>query len=77
MQVWDLAAGACVQTIDNAHENVIMGLVNWQARSVPLLPQSACKKLPRQQAAAVSHTRRATCRAADERIGQPKWTSVQ
>jgi hypothetical protein len=29
-QVWDLAAGACVQTIDGAHDNVIMGLINWQ-----------------------------------------------
>ena len=31
-QVWDLAAGACVQTIDGAHDNVIMGLINWQVR---------------------------------------------
>lgn len=30
IKVWDLMAGTCVQTIDNAHENVIMGLVQWQ-----------------------------------------------
>ncbi len=34
-QVWDLAAGACVQTIDGAHDNVIMGLINWQVGNHP------------------------------------------
>ena len=33
-QVWDLAAGACVQTVQGAHENVIMGLVNWQVQQM-------------------------------------------
>ena len=38
VQIWDLAAGTCVQTIDGAHENVIMGLVNWQVRLPMQLP---------------------------------------
>eukprot|EP00208_Stichococcus_sp_RCC1054_P002296 CAMPEP_0206138416 /NCGR_PEP_ID=MMETSP1473-20131121/3309_1 /ASSEMBLY_ACC=CAM_ASM_001109 /TAXON_ID=1461547 /ORGANISM="Stichococcus sp, Strain RCC1054" /LENGTH=420 /DNA_ID=CAMNT_0053531851 /DNA_START=427 /DNA_END=1689 /DNA_ORIENTATION=+ len=30
LKVWDVTSGACVQTLDRAHDNVIMGLVVWQ-----------------------------------------------
>ena len=29
-QVWDVVGGTCVQTIENAHASVIMGLIQWQ-----------------------------------------------
>jgi WD40 repeat protein len=30
IKVWDMASGQCVQTIQQAHTNAIMGLLNWE-----------------------------------------------
>lgn len=43
IKVWDMGAGACVQTIEGAHDNVIMGLVNWQGHLVSCSLDSTIK----------------------------------
>ena len=32
LKVWDMASGACVQTLQKAHEEPIMGLLAWEVR---------------------------------------------
>jgi WD40 repeat protein len=38
LKVWDMASGACAQTIQRAHTDLIMGLLAWDVRSFPSLP---------------------------------------
>lgn len=33
LKVWDMASGACVQTLQHAHAEPIMGLLAWEARA--------------------------------------------
>ena len=32
IKVWDMASGACVQTLAGAHEEAVMGLLAWEVR---------------------------------------------
>ena len=38
VKVWDMASGACTQTLPQAHPKPIMGLLHWEVHAPPSLP---------------------------------------
>ena len=45
LMVWDMASGACVQTLQHAHAEPIMGLLAWEVRAPAALPACPCNWL--------------------------------
>ena len=35
MQVWDMASGSCVQTLEGAHSSTILDMLAWEVWPLP------------------------------------------
>ena len=46
LKVWDMASGACVQTLQKAHADLIMGLLAWEVRSPFAPPEPLIEVFP-------------------------------
>ena len=41
LKVWDMGSGQCVQTMQQAHKEPIMGVLQWEVRNPPHPSQTA------------------------------------